>query len=306
MMGPAFPLAQLQETFFARQHGSPTLLALVIGTFVVSLIVVYFLLQVPTRLRRPIVRTVTFLGGAFWIVYWLWPRAQDRGDNELPRNFVEAVSFSLEDGVPIISAVAQTLAGLLLGLGVYSVLRIHLGRLVKKQRDWPFSLILLLSMVAMVIFGYWDWSMRRATGALYDDPANWLFPQYARDLLFAGTLQQMEAAMFSIIAFFIFSAAYRAFRIRSVEATVLLATALIVMLSLMGLVEYASARLLEPLGAGTPGALAENFTLASIADWIRTNVERPGIRALEFGVAIGALAMALRLWLSLERGGIGA
>jgi hypothetical protein len=43
----------------------------------------------------------------------------------------------------------------------------------------------------------------------------------AFSLLFDGGLKSLEASMFSIIAFYIVSAAYRAFRVRSVEATIL-------------------------------------------------------------------------------------
>ena len=107
--------------------------------------------------------------------------------------------------------------------------------------------------------------------------------------------------MFSIIAFYILSAAYRAFRIRSVEATILLASALIMMLSLMGAVEYMWNGLFDH-----SGAFVANFQLTEIARWIRDTFQTPGIRALEFGIGLGALAMGLRLWLSLEKGGVSA
>ena len=101
--------------------------------------------------------------------------------------------------------------------------------------------------------------------------------------------------MFSIIAFYIVSAAYRAFRVRSVEATLLLASAFIVMLGQVALG--------QALTNALPGAgLASNLRVENLSNWILTRVSSPALLAVEFGLGIGALATALRLWLSLERG----
>jgi hypothetical protein len=124
----------------------------------------------------------------------------------------------------------------------------------------------------------------------------WGPAEYAKDLLFDGFLQKMDAAMFSLIAFYILSAAYRAFRARSVEATVLLISALIVILSLMGLLQNTWDRGID----STHVELLKNLRLDDIATWLKNTMQTSSIRGLDFGVGIGLLAMALRLWLSLE------
>jgi hypothetical protein len=108
--------------------------------------------------------------------------------------------------------------------------------------------------------------------------------------------------MFSIIAFFIFSAAYRAFRIRSIESTILLGTALIVMLGLMGGVVVGQDSLLNSIAQPGESVIVDSLRLPTIRSWIQDNLQSPSIRAMEFGLAIGGLAMALRLWLSIEKG----
>jgi hypothetical protein len=296
------PFAQLEQHFWAEPPGSAALWIKIFIGLVLGFGLMIGLTYVPMRGRRPIVATVTFLMGLFWVLRYVWPAAIDRGENELPLNAVEAVSFTLADMEPVVSQFTNIITGLMIGLGVYSLLRIHIRRFAKMQKDWAFSLVLLVSMLAMMFFGYWDWIQRQGPeGALLDDPQNWAFPQYGRDFLFDGLLQQLDAAMFSLIAFFILSAAYRAFRVRSVEATILLATALIVMLSLMGAVTYMWDTAVVTVGGDNH--LVNNLQLTNMSRWLRDTFQVSSIRGIDFGVGIGALAMGLRLWLSLERTG---
>lgn len=297
-------LAQAQPDIppFALPGQSRDVYVAVGVTMLLGFLLMFALMNVPTRARRPIVVTVTFLAGFFYVAFWLWPRPVGLSSDEVPANQTEAIGSWLANAIPGISSISQTLAALLLGLGVYSVVRYHSLRLVKKQKDWIFSLILLLSMLTMVAVGYTDYNQVIANPTL-SAKENWQAVQITRDFLFQ-TLQAMDAAMFSIIAFFILFAAYRAFRIRSVESTVLLATALIVMLSLMGGVEYfMSTQVIDGITGGDPGHFMNNFAFVEIRSWITQNVQLPGIQALAWGVGIGALSMGLRLWLSLEKSG---
>lgn len=294
-------------SFWSAPSGTADLAIRILAMLFLTVVAIFALSQAPTRARRPIVATVTFLAGLFYVLFYLWPQPFDRKPGELPLNAVEGVGFWLKDAQPVISTFANIIAGSMLGLGIFSLLSIHIRKFVKKQKDWQFSGVLLVSMVAMTVAGYWNWLQKiNPNSPDLENIANWSTAQYANDFLFDGLLQQMDAAMFSIIAFFILSAAYRAFRIRSVEATILLSAALIMMLSLMGAVEYQTSELVRNLGGNDPNAFVNNFTLKEIATWMRTNLQNPSLRAVDFGVGIGALAMGLRLWLSLERGGVSA
>lgn len=284
-------------------NGSTELWTRIIIAFVVGIALIFLLMAAPTRARRPIVAFVTFLAGLFYVVFWLWPKSVDRDPREIPVGTKDTVSFWLEDALPIVAGFTNILTAFLLGLGIYSLLRVHGRRLVKMQKDWFFSAVLLTSLFGMAYIGLADWASRRGPeGAALENPDNWQTINYARDFLFDGLLQQMDAAMFSLIAFFILSAAYRAFRIKSIEATILLATALVFILSLMGPVEKMFA---DTLGSD-PNSFQANFTLTSMKNWLQSSFQNPSIRAIDFGIGIGALAMGLRLWLSLEKGGSSA
>jgi hypothetical protein len=117
----------------------------------------------------------------------------------------------------------------------------------------------------------------------------------AYDMLFNGTVAAPGATMFSIIAFYIVSAAYRAFRVRSAEATLMLTAAFIVMLGVVPIGQFFT--------SGLPATgFWSNLRMENATYWILKEPNMAAWRAISFGVEIGALAMALRTLLSLERG----
>jgi len=97
-----------------------------------------------------------------------------------------------------------------------------------------------------------------------------------------------NATMFALLAFFIASAAFRAFRARNVEAALLLGAAILIMLGR------------APIGRAISDALPE------ISDWILDIPNNAGRRAIMMGAALGAIATGLRVILGLERSHLGA
>ena len=103
-------------------------------------------------------------------------------------------------------------------------------------------------------------------------------------LLENGFFFPLGAAMFSLLAFYIATAAYRSFRVKSMEAFVMMLAALLVM-----------------LGQIPHGPLYVWRGLPQLRLWLLENLSTPGLRAIYFGSAIAGLAMAVRMWLSLEK-----
>jgi hypothetical protein len=106
----------------------------------------------------------------------------------------------------------------------------------------------------------------------------------ASTLVFEAFYTPLGAAMFSLLAFYISTAAYRSFRIKSWEASVMMLAALIVM-----------------LGQIPHGPLYVYEDLPQLRIWLLKNISTPAFRAIYFGASIAGLAMAVRMWLSLER-----
>jgi hypothetical protein len=225
----------------------------------------------PPRLRKPLIALVTFLAGAIYAVEWFWPVGADGKTNFLTpylKSFAEIVTV---------------LQGFALGIGVYSIVTIHLRNVVRRRPSWYNSVVLLASILFMAV-PY----IRRVT-----NPNRYNEGLYT--LAFDGAYNSLNATMFSVVAFYIVSAAYRAFRLRSKEATILLVSAALIMLGQVALGQAATSWIPNQ-------GLAANLRVENLANWIMTKVNSPAIQAVEFGIGIGTLATALRLWLSLERG----
>src|SRR5262245_18802282 len=102
-------------------------------------------------------------------------------------------------------------------LGGANALRVNIDLIAKQAPNWQYKVVLLLGLLTMVI-------VAAVVGRGFQGPTTrftWLYNQL---------YVPMQATMFALLAFFIASAAFRAFRIRTVDAGFLAVAALLVML----------------------------------------------------------------------------
>ncbi len=97
----------------------------------------------------------------------------------------------------------------------------------------------------------------------------------------------IQATMFSLLAFFISSAAYRAFRARNLLSSILLIAALIVMLRF------------NPYLGPVSGLMADG------ADWLINVPNLAAKRAIIIGIGLGIVATSLKVLLGIERSYMG-
>jgi len=158
-----------------------------------------------------------------------------------------------------------------LGLGFANMLKIHGMKMFRGSgSERAFSLILVGSMLVMVVVGL-------VQGI---QSANYKF-------LYNSFLVPLDSTIFSLIAFYIASAAYRAFVARNIDAAILLVTAVIVMLG--------RAPVGELIWSGFP----------PVTDWILNVPNTAGQRGIMIGAALGAIALSLRILLGIERSYLG-
>lgn len=273
--------------------GSTFILA-IIGALIGSGVVLAILHAAPNPVKRVLIVVCTFLAGLFYFLEFFLPPDPTTGE-------AKVWGWNLTRTSTTVGNAALVVGGFTFLLGVYNLAFIH-GRNVRRLRPgWPNSLAFFIAFLLMVVFAFWrDWQ------GWFGGPAAPLWvrdtrPEHAalpRDLytfLFEGLYRNLDATMFSILAFFIVSAAYRAFRIRNAEAALLMVVALILM---MGQV---------PLGMALTHwipqeGLISYFRIENFSQYILTAINSPVQRAIGFGLGLGMLAMALRIWLSLERG----
>lgn len=169
-------------------------------------------------------------------------------------------------------------------LGGANVLRVSLDGILKRQPGWGYKLVLVGSLVATVAIGLADGFANRG-GFLNDGTrSKWIYDQL---------YSPMSATMFALLAFFIASAAFRAFRIRTTEAALLAAAALIVMLGRV------------PLTGALTEWLPESMRLSSLQEWIMEVPQNAAKRAILIGAALGVMATGLRVILGIERSYLG-
>lgn len=157
-------------------------------------------------------------------------------------------------------------------LGAASLTVIHSKKIQRRSIRWEFSVLTLVSMIVITLAG-----LPIPEIGLGDK--NPVF-----DFLFMNVLTPLGATMYSIIAFFITSAAYRSFRARSTEATIVLVAGIMMICS--------NAPLMTSTWSG--------FT--PIGDWIFSVPNMATMRAVIIGSALGAIALAMRVLLGIERG----
>ena len=93
--------------------------------------------------------------------------------------------------------------------------------------------------------------------------------------------------MYAMLAFWIASAAFRAFKARTLDATILLCVGIIVMLG--------NAPIGEIMWSQFP----------ALRSWLMTVPAMAAVRALYIGAAIGGIAVGVRVLLGIERGHLG-
>ena len=165
-------------------------------------------------------------------------------------------------------------------LGGANALRVNLEGIARRQPDWPYKLVLVATLVATVVIGLRD-------GRRWQDDGT------ASMFLYNQLYSPMQATMFALLAFFIASAAFRAFRVRTLEAGLLAAAAIIVMLGRV------------PVGDALTGWLPEPIRMSSLQDWIMNVPQNAAKRAILMGAAMGVMATGLRVILGIERSYLG-
>jgi hypothetical protein len=203
-------------------------------------------------MRRTVPLVLTFIIGMYPIFAFF-----------VPHRVVSNLNDSLDSWLVIVAAFA-------LPLGAVNVIMTNLGKVKKQSKGWPYSIVILASLAVMAFFG------------VMGGGEQGFHPSF--QYMFVNMVSPLQATMFSLLSFYVASAAYRAFRARNFEATILLVAAIIVMLGRI------------PFGDMLTGG-----RMTPISEWLMTIPNAAAQRGIMIGAALGAASMSIRVILGIER-----
>ncbi|HHY12360.1 MAG TPA: hypothetical protein GX529_06995 [Firmicutes bacterium] len=186
--------------------------------------------------------------------------------------FLSAMLFPLEE-MKILArtdSLLQFMGNMALFLGGINLFRLHSRNIKKKREYWPFSLWLLAVFVFFTVLGIVKGNNDPLYKGLYD-----------------ALIVPVNASMHSISAFFLCSAAFKAFRIKNLDSIVLMISAVWVMLASV------------PIGE----IISPNVGI--VKDWLLAVPGSAVARAMANGLFLAGFAATLRIFLGLERRHLG-
>jgi hypothetical protein len=186
-------------------------------------------------------------------------------------------------------------AGFALLLGIVNVVQNNSRKISRRDTGWLFAVVLLVGLVVTGSFGIYGALSGEGIGFRPDGSTTPF--KYMEDKFF----QPLQSTIFSLLAFFMASAAFRAFRARNTEATILLFAAGIVMAGRVPLFELLAA----PFPALQPSAAAASQFMSGLTEWVMNTPNGAAQSGIIIGAALGAASMAIRIILGIERGYLG-
>jgi hypothetical protein len=173
-------------------------------------------------------------------------------------------------------------------LGIANLVRISLKQISAGHPDSIYKIVLLVVLFTYLGIGVAE--IHQQTLGLFGSGEQGVVgiggagERALRDWIYDKMFIPLQATMFSLLAFYIASAAFRAFRARSLESTLLLTAGTVAMLGQV------------PLGDQLTGGYASR-ALA----FLMVYVNAAGQTAIIVGATLGVLATGLRIVLGIER-----
>lgn len=232
-------------------------------------------------MKRTVPLFITSIAGIIMILSYFVPYAQEWGEDV-------TVWFD------ILAAIAFILGG-------GNLLKSQLKKVSDRAPGWGYAAVTVIAFLFTLTVGLvkvgvppmeqyptYGWSGEfNAEGSVF-----WWLYEYA--------FKPLTSTMFAMLAFYVASAAFRAFRAKNIEAILLLSTAFIILLGRT----YAGVWLTDAIP--DDGSWISNLRLEHVADNIRDLFTTTGTRAIMIGVALGIASTSLKIILGVDRSYLGS
>ena len=176
------------------------------------------------------------------------------------------------------------IGGFAMILGLYSLMHMHYMRIKRRITGWGYSVFVFIGALSMIVLGIWNEGQGPLAPEVKDSWFQWCY---------MNIQVPCAATIFSILAFYIASAAFRTFRARNLSAALLLVAAILVMFGRV------------PISEMVGGWLGNTQYFAEIAEWIMDTPNMAAKRGIMLGVSLGALSQSFRIIFGIERSYMG-
>ena len=227
------------------------------------------------------------------------------------------------------------LAAFAIFLGGLNLLKLQTQKVLMKQKGWQYSLFAIGGLLFAIVAGFFVKGNPEVAWGAHVTSKGTLFKW-----MFNYMVSPMQATMFALLAFYVASASYRAFRIRNFEATLLLISGMIIMIGRVPLgssisswfvlyllvfiisiiinsifknkiytmISFSAGLIIVSLLGfymGWPLDRPGFFYLPTLQEWIYKYPNVAGARSISIGIGLGIFATSIRYILGLEKSYIG-
>jgi hypothetical protein len=184
-------------------------------------------------------------------------------------------------------------------LGGANLLRVQLKKISDRGPGWGYAGVVIISFMTTLIIGLGKIGVP-PSAQFPDYPWSGVYDRAGSpfSFIFEYAFTPLVASLFALLAFYVASAAFRAFRAKNVDATLLLGTAFIILLGRT----FAGVLLTRwiPDDSFFSGLKVENLTI-----FIMSVFTTAGNRAIMIGIALGIVATALKVLLAIDKSYLG-
>jgi len=193
-------------------------------------------------------------------------------------------------------------------LGVFTLLLSNLKKIALQQSGWIFNAVLILSFAVTFFFA--------AQYKMTPSGSTWITIKGTQVgqtgyQIFQTVYTPLSSSIFALVAFFIASAAFRAFRAKNIEAVLLLSAAIVVMLGSIPFGDLLFNAFLSKISSIPFGfSLYNALHLSQIfgehpVSWLSNQIQQIPMlaaqRAINFGAAIGMVFMSIKILTGIDR-----
>jgi hypothetical protein len=199
------------------------------------------------------------------------------------------------------------LAAAAMVLGAGNLVMMNLAKVSRRSAGWGYAAITLIAFVIVLLIGLFKIGAHGTpvspgnawpSNPVQEGSPFWWIYQYG--------LVPLTATMFAMLAFYIASAAFRAFRAKNVEASLLLGTAFIVLLGQVYAGYWLTSFLPVEPGDTAWSQFLNGLRLENLTQMIMDVPQKAGNRAITIGIALGIVSTSLKVLLGVDRSYLGS